>query len=328
MNKKLFLSLFLLVGFLLISSLPVQASLIEYYETVYDTDYASAGVSGIRGQSSDDEADITLSGVSGTVNKAYLYWHGPSNDTDTGAMQNIKINGNDISGDHIGIADDNCWGCTVSHAYRADVTDYVSGDGTYTLSELPSFNLGDTSDMNGLSLMVFYDDGDTTNNRDIVIFNGNDSNIYSSYDPQGWDVTLNGIDYDTGSAYIELHVGDGQESSTSTSWDDDDVLLNGNILLEGPDIFMGTSLPDDGTASSYNGGLWDIIDTDITSFLVAGVNDLNLTTGVYGDCLSLVVANINLPAGAAPSVPEPATMLLVASGLAGLAGFRRKFNKK
>ena len=57
---------------------------------------------------------------------------------------------------------------------------------------------------------AFFDDGDDSNNRDVVLFHGNDSNIANPFDADGWDVTLPGINYDTGAARMELHVSDGQ----------------------------------------------------------------------------------------------------------------------
>jgi hypothetical protein len=323
-SKKLFLSITVMFSLFFISINIAEANIISYYETVYNTDYTSSGISGVRGQGT---GNITLQNVTGTVTKSYLYWHGPSNNTDPAANATITLNGTYITGSNIGIADDNCWDCEVSHAYRADVTEYVTGVGTYALADM--YKAGHPKvDINGASLMVFYDDGDDSNNRDIVIFNGNDSNISSDYDPEGWDVTFSGINYTSGDAYIELHVGDGQEPLEGG--DDADVYLNGATLLTGPPIFQGDTLPDAGSTAWQNnyGLLWDIVSPAITSWLSPGMNDLNLTSGYINDCLSLVVANIDLPAGAAPDpIPEPATMLLLGSGLVCLAGTRRKLRK-
>src|SRR5882672_3115139 len=92
---------------------------ITYRETIYNTDFVSGGVGGMRNSSG---AVINLTGISGTVNKAYLYWHGPMNSTNPMANATIRLNARPITGVNIGFSDDNCWGFDNSQAYRADVT--------------------------------------------------------------------------------------------------------------------------------------------------------------------------------------------------------------
>jgi hypothetical protein len=56
--------------------------------------------------------------------------------------------------------------------------------------------------------------------------------------------------------------------------------------------------------------LWDNKSYDITALLTPGDNTVTLTGGGAADCVSLIVAGVNLPAGAAPSQPpttEPPT---------------------
>jgi len=95
------------------------------------TDYVSAGVGGMRGIGS---GDIAISGVTGSVRGAYLFWQGPTNTNDSGAGAHVTFDGSSITGVNVGFSDDNCWGFTNSQAYRADVTDVFHGDGTYRLS--------------------------------------------------------------------------------------------------------------------------------------------------------------------------------------------------
>ena len=279
---------------------PVRANDIAEFETVFATDVASAGFGGMRGIG---DGEITLSGVSGTVTEALLYWHGPTNSDDATANADVTFAGTDITGTNIGFSDNNCWGFQNSQAYRADVTSLVTGDAVYSLSNF----LGTSADINGASLIAFFDDGDDTNNRDVVLFHGNDSNIPNPFDADGWNVTLPGINYDTGSANMELHVSDGQTFS------DDALTLNGAITLvsSGP-VFDGDSVPNGPSAAGTGGGLWDIKSFDVTSALTPGDNTLTLTTGLSSDCLSLIVAAVDLPGGAAPNQPptialDPAT---------------------
>jgi hypothetical protein len=149
-----------------------------------------------------------------------------------------------------------------------------------------------------VSLIVFYDDGDPSNDRDVVIFDGNDSNIDFTgppVDPEGWDVTLSGINYTSGSVSLDLVVADGQDFT------DDALVLNGTTIAPTGPIFQGETVPNAGSGET----LWDQKSLDITSLLTVGANTLNLTTGYTDDCLSLIVAAVNLPAGAAPNQPEP-----------------------
>ena len=87
--------------------------------------------------------------------------------------------GNPITGTNIGFSSDNCWGYRNSQAYQADVTEFVTGIGLYELTGFgrDPYYLQKAINTNGASLVVTYDDGDDTNNRDIAVFSGNDSNI-------------------------------------------------------------------------------------------------------------------------------------------------------
>lgn len=42
------------------------------------------------------------------------------------------------------------------------------------------------------SLITLFDDGDASNNIDVVAFDGNDSNFVNPFDPVGWDVARPG----------------------------------------------------------------------------------------------------------------------------------------
>lgn len=292
-----------------IAAAPAQANVIGYYSTVFDTDWATAGTGGLRGGS----GTITVSGVTGTVNQSLLYWQGPTNTTDPNAMANIQVNGSPITGTNIGFSSDNFWGRLNGQAYRADTTATINGNGAYTLS---GFNTSTTTG-NGAGAALFFKDADSTNNRDVVIFNGNDSNFATTYDPAGWDITLNGINYSGGQAFLRLFVSDGQNFSAN---DDGTLKVNGVPIASGG-LFQGDSLP--GT-SVGNGNLFDIKSYDITSLLVPGSNSLHITLDDgFNDALSAITAFIDLPAGAAP-IPEPGALALLGLGAAGLLAQRRK----
>lgn len=155
---------------------PAHATSLTLGRTASDVDWVSAGVGGIPG----DTADIAVSGVTGTVTKAYLYWDGMNitNGNAVYANETIAINGNLVTGTSLGDSSSNCWGDGSSRAFFADVTPYVAGDGTYSLSGLAA-QAGHNA--NGASLVVLFDDGNPANNRDLIFFEGNDSTSLARY---------------------------------------------------------------------------------------------------------------------------------------------------
>jgi hypothetical protein len=281
--------------------------------TAHNVDVMGFGMGGMRGVGT---GSFQVGGVpTGSVTRAYLYWHGPVTSTASAtANANVTFNGTGIVGTNIGIADDNNWpGFAYSQSYRADVTSLVSGNGTYTLSDFMNAD----ADINGVALIVFYDDGDASNNRNVVLWNGNDSNVASTFDPADWDETLTGVAYPgSGSVDLDLVVGDGQ------SYTDGALVVNGTTVAPAGQIFDGNSGPNyAGNPAGVTGSLWDIKTFDITSLLNAGDNSLHLTSPTGADALSLVVAVADAPESApvtaaptqfapklAPTAPQAATL--------------------
>lgn len=258
--------------------------------SVSNTDVSEFGEGGMRGNGT---GSINVSGITGPVGAAVLYWNGPTNSTDPNSNASVTFNGAPITGTNIGTANNNCWGFTNSQSYRADVTPLVTGDGTYSLSNFTKAN----ADINGVSLIVFYDDGNASDDRNVALWNGNDSNVAFGDDASGWDETISGVEYSgSGSASLDTVVSDGQTA------DDPQLLLNGNELAPAGPIFQGASVdpPVEG------GNLWDVKSFDIASLLESGPNDLNITTGTVTegtqDCISLVVAAANVPASSGPVI--------------------------
>ncbi len=155
-------------------------------ETVFNTDFVSAGFGGMRTVGT---GTIKLAGVSGQVTQALLFWHGPTNSSSADANATVMFNGTSVTATNIGFSQSNCWPFTNSQAYRADVTSQVKGNGNYSLGNFRKSN----AEINGVSLIVFFNDGNPENNRDVVIFNGNDSNAPNSFDANGWTAAPDGL---------------------------------------------------------------------------------------------------------------------------------------
>lgn len=284
----------LLTSAAIVVAVPAQGNVISNYTTIFDSDWTTAGTGGLR----DGAGTIIVSGVSGAVTQSFLYWQGPTNSSDPSTIANVQVGGNPVTGTNIGLSDDNFWGYDNGQAYRADTTTVINGNGTYILSD---FNKP-LATSNGAGTALFFNDGNSSNNRDVVIFNGNDSNFASPYDPAGWNLTLNGINYTNGQVFLRLFVSDGQNFSSN---DDGTMSINGTSIASGG-IFQGDSLPGE---SVFNGNLFDIKSYDITSLLLPGINNLNLILeDGFNDALSVIAAFIDLPAGAAPPVTTPVTV--------------------
>lgn len=277
--------------------------------SVSATDVAEFGDGGMRGGSG--TGSITVTGVSAPVFHAFLYWNGPTNSSDPGVNADVTFAGSPVTGTNIGISGDNNWGFQNSQSYRADVTSLVTGNGTYGLANFVKVD----ADINGVALMVFYDNGNSGDDRNVVLWNGNDSNCLAGGVPENWDETINDVPYNGGTASLDFIVGDGQ------SFSDGAVSINGLPFIAAGQNFDGDSVP-----PNLVNGLWDVKSfTGLESFLTNGsTTDLHLTSPAAGDCLSLVVAAANVPVSGpvilAPTAGPTATARATAPANPAAAG--------
>jgi hypothetical protein len=183
-----------------------------------------AGV-GLRGVGS---GNINLTGVpaGATVFRAHLYWATLGN---SNTYTQPSLDGNLVSGRLIGTTGDTGWFVQNNFVYRADVTDLVSGNGTYTISGLPSDRLAG-NDSQGASLVVIYRDN-TQPRRTILI---NDGAVALNGIRPTHTNTITGFEADSpvSEAKVTYLVGDGQ-----AIWDDESILFNGTSIANG--VFSG-----------------------------------------------------------------------------------------
>lgn len=284
------------LGALLFLPAAVSATGLTHFTAVTGTDLAIFGAGGMRGQGT---GSIVVTGISGSVRAAYLFWQGPTNDSgDSNAA--VTFNGTGITGVNMGETASNGWPFTNSKAYRATVTGLVTGNGTYALSNFLKTG-PPAAEINGVSLLVFFDDGNAANDRDVVVFTGNDSNSPNVFDADGWSATLSGINFPGGTVNMQLVVSDGQ------AFHDDELKVNGATLLpSGGSNWQGLRVPDQGTASTTDGGLWDHLSFDVTPFMSPGLNTLQIEPTPYvNDSLSLIAVIIDSAAVAPPPPPPP-----------------------
>lgn len=280
--------------------------------TVPRTDFAVFGIGGLRGTGA---GSIAVSGLAGTVDRAFLVWHGVANTT-APLTPNAVFAGTALRGINVGITADTTWGRASSQAFYADVTGLVRGNGNYSLSGMRN---APTFDPNGASLLVFYRDGNGANDRDIAVLLGNDSNTASAGDPAGWSFVQGGIVFSAGTAALTLIVSDGQNFQESGS-----NSLAVNATAVSVPRFQGSTVPVAPGSAVTDGGLWDQVAASITSAMVPGPNTVTVTgqPEVNLDALNLVAVVFDLPAGALPEPPVevPAVSPLGLAALAALLG--------
>ena len=216
-----------------------------------------AGV-GLRGVGS---GQINLTGVPVEANiyQAYLYWAtlGFAN-----TYTQPTLNGQAATGQLIGTTSDTCWGVQNNFVYRANVTNLVTGNGSYAVAGLPG-NLAGGNDSQGASLVVVYRQN-TAPLTTIVI---NDGAVALNFEPISYTNTINGFmaSSPVGNAQVTYLVGDGQ-----ADWDGDNISFNGTPLASG-------------AFSGVDGSDWDSPTFDVTSLAGGSSAETTLSSGDPND---------------------------------------------
>lgn len=152
-----------------------RANSVRMFETVFNTDYVTSaiGLNGLAG------GPITVTGVSGPVTQAVLFWRGPKSTGDPNVNATITIDGTPVTGTDLTGSNGSSSGTSsasgglglgglsfLGQVYAANVTGIVTGNGVYNLGRVLT---GAAAADGPAKLLVFFDDRWGLNDRDLVL---------------------------------------------------------------------------------------------------------------------------------------------------------------
>lgn len=212
--------------------------------------------------------EIEVSGLpdGAIVEQVYLYWITYGN----AGSSVLKVDGESVTGTAIGTSGGTCWQqfpTFKNFTYRADVTDLVTGNGSYELTGFPSGTAD--ADTQGASLFIVYTDPADQASGTVLL---NDGAITASDQNSAFgkfeDINPPAVIL---SAELLLSVGDGEL-----------------VIGEGGFHFNNTQLPMFGQQyfSSSAGMYWDVRGWDVTSLIHAEDDTIAWRSTFGGDCLA------------------------------------------
>ena len=248
---------------------------------------AVAAGTGLRNR---DHGTITITGIpaGATVSRAVLVWGilysgaQPSNA--------ITVAGHPVTADVTStVSGTLCWGDSSTVGYAADVTAYVTANGTVDITDPPRGSTrvdddpdGDLPFTDGASLIVFYNGG------------GANSQVLSDFtydtDTDGdWAInrSFTAINSVGGPASLMLAGPDGQNNYGER------FTLTGSGTQTLTDTWDGSD-PQDGPSFGL-GNLWDTDRYDVSAILPAGQSTLSFSHRFYGDdCIGVGAAVVQV----------------------------------
>jgi hypothetical protein len=198
---------------------------------------------------------------------AWLYWAVIGT-----TATDLNLDGQPVTGRILGITPDTCWGIGLNTMYRADVTEHITGNGTYTVTGLPSAASG--PDSQGISLAVIYRDPNDPRTNFVEI---KDGALYVQGVPMTTLLELVPVPDSFETANVTYMVADAQPAA--------DTLQIDTIFYGGDDAFPGNV-----------GAMWDVRVDDITANLPSSDLLATVTTTVtaVNDCVAPLFAGIEV----------------------------------
>lgn len=205
------------------------------------------------------------------------------------------------------------WDHKSSDGSQKNIGYYVSGTGAFTTSQYRSYT--------GPGAHLPYLGKGTAADKDFYFQKNSSKSIaalkleiagYAGYNQFGW------YDYDTQNKKVKHLIFDGSASSLAPPYSFTPQSTNYGFY------FVGKSSQNNVVGTWFTEGQGDhfaVFSAANSGEYWIGMEDLNLCNS------DLDYNDMVIKVSSVPSVPEPATMLLLGLGLAGLAGIRRKFRK-
>jgi hypothetical protein len=280
----------------LVQAAPSNTALSPSLQITLPGDYVAAGV-GLRGGVAPSygpsltAASIALTGIppGASVARAFLYWGALDNSLEP-SLFGLNLNGTRVTGFLTGSGPDTCWGRASSFTFRADVTPLVTGNGTYSLTDVPG---GGAILPEGASLVVLYQ-SDGLPIKTVILADGNVS--MPSGTSTGTATFTGFVAADPVSAATTFIVGDGQlQQGAATS-----ASFTGSLgTLTIPNVF-----------GAKDGPLWDTETVDVSGVVGAGPGPGAATLRVLGDCVLWSAQAFSVSSTAA-TTPVTATAAVV-----------------
>jgi hypothetical protein len=195
----------------------------------------------------------------------------------------ITFGGHKVTADvQSNVSGDLCWDDDQTVGYAADVTPYVTGNGTFDVTDPPRGETrvddspyGALPFTDGATLVVFYVGGGAQNQ--VMSDFSYDTN---TDEDSAITRSFGGINSVGGAATLILAGPDGQSNAGET------FTLTGSEAMTLEDTFNGSD-PQDGPTFVDFGSLWDTDHYDVSSILPAGQATLKVDHSANGDCIGV-----------------------------------------